>query len=104
MSNTDKLSRDRVHASSRSHTFDEPLHEQTSSVKHSSSSLSRTTSKSSRAPSNDYVRLNPPEPPEPANLAKKKSKDKAVDKVNDSYSPTNQKKHSKQTNKNLFNP
>lgn len=45
-------------------------------------SLAPRTSKSIRAPSNDYVRMkNPPEPPEP-NAAKKKPKEKSVDKVN----------------------
>lgn len=45
-------------------------------------SLAARTSKSVRASSNDYVRMkNPPEPPEP-NAAKKKPKEKSVDKVN----------------------
>lgn len=75
---TDKLLRDRV-LSGRGQAFDESTYE-TISNKHS---LSSRLSKSSRAPSLDYVRLkNPPEPPEPS---KKKSKDKIEDKVNKSH-------------------
>lgn len=75
----DKLLRDRV-LSGRGQAFDESTYE-TLSNKHS---LSSRLSKTSRAPSLDYVRLkNPPEPPEPS-LAKKRSKDKIEDKVSKS--------------------
>lgn len=70
--NSDKMLRD------RSRVFDD-THD-TSLNKHS---LSSRLSKSSHAPSSDYVRLkNPPEPPTTESLvSKKKLKDKTVDKV-----------------------
>lgn len=74
--NADKMLRDRVHVS-RNQLLDDTPHDP-SLTKHS---LSSRLSKSSRAPSSDYIRLkNPPEPPEPL-LSKKKSKEKTVDKV-----------------------
>lgn len=74
--NAEKILRERVH-SSRGQTFDESTHESLLN-KHS---ISSRLSKNARAPSLDYVRLkNPPEPPE-SSLAKKKSKDKTLEKV-----------------------
>lgn len=79
----EKLLRDRVLVSGRGQAFDESTYE-TLTNKHS---LSSRLSKSSRAPSLDYVRLkNPPEPPEPS-LAKKKTKDKIEDKVSRNKKP-----------------
>lgn len=76
--NSDKTLHERVTLSSRGPAFDEPPLDPLS-TKHS---LSSRLSKSNRAPSLDYVRLkNPPEPPEPSSLAKKRSKEKPVDKV-----------------------
>lgn len=74
--NSEKLLRDRV-ITSRGQPIDESSHEPLGSKHSLSSRLSKTT----RAPSLDYVRLkNPPEPPEPS-LSKKKAKDKIIDKV-----------------------
>lgn len=75
-SNSEKTARDR-NQSSRSRTFEEPIHGPSISKHPMNSRIGKT----SRALSTENVRLkNPPEPPEPT-LGKKKTKDRDIDKV-----------------------